>query len=281
MGTWNLFGWLEFVSRHIDISGSAAAFQHAIAERKDLLEAVHSLASIIALGVGGVWAYNAFIRKRETYPRANVSHRIMHRSICSEKTLLRVAVYIENPGDVLLSLAHGMIRIQEMSPWLTSLKQISVSPIGYAADGDTEIAWPRICEREFRWKSGEREIEPGETDECHFDFVIDASIDTVLVYTYFRNHSKLHRQIGWNTTNVYSLAESTNDRCSPTPEHQEVNMSSKGKPSSPRPAPRPSPRPAPGTRPGTREGTGGSWPVKRDGQGKPSQSGPKPPPPDR
>jgi hypothetical protein len=70
--------------------------------------------------------------------------------------------------------------------------------------------WPCLVDRECNWSKECREVEPGEIDEFHFDFVIPAHVQLVEIYSYIRNVKKQDREIGWNTTTVYSLCEDTN-----------------------------------------------------------------------
>lgn len=45
----------------------------------------------------------------------------------------------------------------------------------------------------------------GETDELHFDFVVDSDVQVVVIYSYLKNVKKRRREIGWNVTLVYDL----------------------------------------------------------------------------
>lgn len=70
-------------------------------------------------------------------------------------------------------------------------------------EDEAEAPWPLLSEVEL---SGEKdEIEPGESEEFHFDFVIDPEIETVIVYSYVKNQIKRDREIGWNKTSVYDI----------------------------------------------------------------------------
>lgn len=80
------------------------------------------------------------------------------------------------------------------------------------AEGQTEVNWPSAStpgERLLRFEKKEREVEPKEKDEIHFDFVLAADCEVVLVYTYIQNHRKLgwrkRRDIGWGVTSLHNL----------------------------------------------------------------------------
>jgi len=55
------------------------------------------------------------------------------------------------------------------------------------------------------------EIEPGESEEFHFDFTIHQSVSRVLVYSYLENATKRRRRkkqkIGWQLSTVYEIPD--------------------------------------------------------------------------
>ena len=148
-----------------------------------------------------------FVKKRQKFPRANITHKISHIPISNNKVPLRVTAMIYNKGDVLISLHSGTTRVQQVLP----LSQDMINDINKDKDlvpkGMTEIEWPLIGkDRDSNWKKGEFEIEPGEKDQIPYDFIIDADIETVVVYSHFRNvKKKRSRNIGWDLTTVYDL----------------------------------------------------------------------------
>jgi hypothetical protein len=38
-----------------------------------------------------------------------------------------------------------------------------------------------------------------------WDFILDGDLDTILVYSYYRNVQKRNRDIGWGLTTLYDL----------------------------------------------------------------------------
>ncbi len=176
------------------------------------------LATIAAIVVGGIWAYLLFIRRRQKYPRAALTHHIVHRRIShdelpDDKVLLRVGLVIENPGEVLLSLISGETRVQQVEPWPKWFLEKVKNGEDPVEEGQTEVNWPYAGEpgeRLLQFEKKEREVEPGEKDEIHFDFVLTAECEAVLVYTYIQNQAKLGwrrkgRDIGWGVTSLYDL----------------------------------------------------------------------------
>jgi hypothetical protein len=70
---------------------------------------------------------------------------------------------------------------------------------------ENEYQWPEIDSKESSWVEKQFEIEPGESDSIHYDFIINANLQTVQLYSYCKNEKKLDRDIGWSHTTFYDL----------------------------------------------------------------------------
>jgi hypothetical protein len=168
----------------------------------EILEKALTGAAII---VGGFWTYMLFVKKREKYPRALVSHRIFDKNLTGQKKLLHLFIEIENIGNVLLSVGYYNIQICQVLPLKKELEnKIKNNKVPYRNDSP-EIPWPVLFKekREFREKSCE--LEPKEKDKFNLDIIVDKNIKTVQVYSYFKNESKDKHNIGWDNTTFHDL----------------------------------------------------------------------------
>jgi len=172
---------------------------------KTIADIVESVFTVIAFVLSGAWAYTLFVRKRQRYPRARILHRITHKPISDDKVLLHVGVVISNPGEILISLVSLEVRIQQVLPPAAELLDLLSQGQKLVKQGESEVAWPLIESRELSFDEREIEIEPGERERIPFDFVIDAEVQTVEVYSYIKNEVKRDREIGWNLTTLYDL----------------------------------------------------------------------------
>jgi len=175
---------------------------------KDLMSVIQAIATTIAIFIGGFWTYFLFVKKRQKFPRASISHQIFHKPLLQEKALLNVKTVLSNSGDVLLSLESGEVRVQQILPLPTDIASL----IGEGQDPvpkyKTEVDWPLIGVRSFAWEKGKCEIEPGENDHFVSDYVVNADVQLVTVYSYFKNTRKRKRDIGWGVTTVYQIDRS-------------------------------------------------------------------------
>jgi hypothetical protein len=170
-----------------------------------LTGALKSVATVVALAIGGMWTFRLFIKNRLNKPRAQPTHEVEIRDLGDLGLLVHASVKIYNQSPVLMTIAYGEVRLVPMLPLpneIVALVREKKSPLQL---NDTEIAWPRRQTIKAEWSKCPREIEPSETDTYHFDFIVDRPLSTFQIYSYFRNVSKKRREIGWNTTTIHDV----------------------------------------------------------------------------
>lgn len=172
---------------------------------KDLAQGVITSGAII---VSGFWACHLFVRRRQKYPRASISHHIAHVALEEGKLLLCVSTNITNLGEILLSLVRIETRIQQVLPLPHEVQACIALNGNPVPAGATEVSWPILDSHEVELKS--YEIEPGESQEYQHDFILDSPVKAVKVYSYIKNAAKHDREIGWDATTLYDL-EQTKD----------------------------------------------------------------------
>ncbi len=72
-------------------------------------------------------------------------------------------------------------------------------------EGETEIEWPMLHGREWKWSKGSFEIEPGEADSLHADFIIDSDVKLVEFYFFLSNSKKKRSDLGWTITQLHEF----------------------------------------------------------------------------
>jgi hypothetical protein len=173
---------------------------------KDVAATAQSIATIIALLVGAWWVF----KKRRNYPRAKFTHTVNHVALGEDLVLVHVGVLVENVGDVLLRVGPSWACVQQVSPFPAAHRKRLASGEDLLAAGASEADWPLLKKCDRNWAG--YEIEPGESGAFNFELPIPATMETVLVYTFFRNMAKPAREIGWNTTSVHSLTGVSPDK---------------------------------------------------------------------
>ena len=165
---------------------------------------IQSFATVAAIVVGAVWTWRLFIKKRQHYPRAAVSHQTHAFSLPDGRTLLRVTAKVANIGEMLMCPRDIRTRVQHLLPvpdHIAAQMQLSTDP----PNDDAEFPWPVLGKRVWRIDEGMADIEPGEAEVLPSDFIIPPGVTHVLVYTHVPNPAKPEIGIGWSDTVIVSL----------------------------------------------------------------------------
>jgi hypothetical protein len=178
-----------------------------VSQAKDIVDLIHTSVVVIAVVVSGVWGYWLFVQNRQRYPRASIKHSITHVPLSDGKVLLHVTETVRNEGSILLSLECMQTRLQRVEPPPDDLLRRIAEGKPVLAEGKTEYLWPLIGLHERGWDKGQCEIEPNESQDIHHDFLIDAEVNVLEVYSYMKNFVKRKREIGWNLTTFHDLRQ--------------------------------------------------------------------------
>lgn len=157
-----------------------------LALHKDAFLAVQALATIGAVMVGAGWAYFTFRRKREKFPRAEITHKFDAFDIEESKRWLRVELTLKNIGESVIDVESVTNFVQQVVSVATHLDGSEFK--AESSHESPEIPWPLIREQsQLNFDRGQRHIEPGETDDFQFDFLLGADVEILVVYSHVRN----------------------------------------------------------------------------------------------
>jgi len=171
----------------------------------DIAAALESVATVLAFAIGGLWTYLLFVKKRLRYPKASIKHSIEIVSLNDEKQLVHLALRLTNTGEILVRIDYAQVRLLQVAPLDCGLAR-QLDRDGDPVEGDKhELDWPLLSMRE--WKEPRIEIEPGETEILHNDFVIGREVQSFQIYSFVQNSAK--KKIGWQCTTFHHVNDST------------------------------------------------------------------------
>ncbi len=188
------------------------------------LDIIQSVVTIVAFLIGGFWTYKIYKQKRQKYPRAEIEQQVQSRVLPDQRILLFVDIKLTNIGEVLITPKSLFSQVEKILPLDQQDGDFYTLD---RAKGETELPWQwaKGGERmEKKYEGRNVEIEPGESESFHFEFIIAEPIETVKIYSYINNAFKRepsiskkfkafneHRNkpeskdIGWSTTILYDL----------------------------------------------------------------------------
>ncbi len=166
-----------------------------------LLDLASSVAVIVASGAGLFW----FFRRRQLYPRANLTQTISVKTLPNGSAFVQVNVNIENKGLTKLVPAtidkkSGVV-VEDLSPQLDD----SGDPLYQEKSPELKL---RLLKR-LNFPAG-LHIEPAESQSVSFDFVLSPDTTAIKVYSYLENQKlkkwyNRNRELGWSTTSIYDI----------------------------------------------------------------------------
>ena len=199
-----------------------------LASWKDPFLTLGALATIIGFIGGAVW----FNRQRKRLPKANITQTVAHRHLHGNKLFVRVTATVVNKGETLIEVQQAFTRLLLVRPCYEDLREgVECGKPTRTTDGAL-IDWP-LLDKVSCCTEPPREVEPGETDEIHFDFVVDDDIQTFVAHTNIKNHAKGTKEFVWERSTLYDLDGEADNAPPEGPTSTETNMASKDQPSHP------------------------------------------------
>jgi len=177
---------------------------------KRILDNLQAVATIGAIIAGGVWTYLLFVQQRQRFPHIKLEHQIMHVPLPEHRMLLVLDVTHSNVGAIKIDFSTADIRIYGLK---RPLELSGDFILRFNREGrlpneiEPTAMWDLLAQQAQSWKST-LFIEPGESDQLHYEFVLSEDDGPLLVYTYFRNLAIEGRDAGWSLRSIYDPRKS-------------------------------------------------------------------------
>ena len=187
-------------------------------------------ATIIAIGLGGAFAWRRGYLFRAGQPYVTISHEINHRRVSPEYVHLEITATLRNPSRVKVEFRDALFIVQQLTP----ADDDYVFTLYRKAFPDTDprkyqpLDWEYLEEIRREWNKDELIVEPGASAPVTFEYVLGTGIPSVSITTQFYNlrvTGKIHDDInprnaenrkwfglwavsgtkGWNRTTTYDI----------------------------------------------------------------------------
>jgi len=173
---------------------------------KDAAAALESVVTVVAIVVGGIWTYRAFIRSRGNHPRAKIEHQVSFRGLPNGSQLLILDVFIENVGQIPISLRGADTWVQQILPLPADVQARIDNGLDVVAEGMTEARWTLLGEvHEQEYAENLYVIDAAERDQFRHNFTLGPEVHTVQVYTYLKPTGM---GPGWKLKSTYDIPRS-------------------------------------------------------------------------
>jgi len=187
--------------------------QDQVSDLQARVDILKSLTEAIAIVIAGVWTYELYIKNRYEHPYPKIQHRIEHYDLKNGMVYLSVFVTVTNEGKTKLDLGSGKISIRQVFPVPEQIKKILHEAIkrseeirlgisrGLFTDSGQRLGWITLGLREWSQLRGKmKELEPGQTREIQFDFLIENEVKIIEAISYIE-----YARSSWESATIYSL----------------------------------------------------------------------------
>ena len=174
-----------------------------------LTGAVQSIVTILAIVVGGFWAYRKVQVFRDFEPHLTIVQKVSHRDLSPQYVHVFVNATLYNGSKVKIEVREANFWLQRMGP-LTDDEAADLYAQVFIDGTENVIQWPIYDEVKRTWNEGELVIEPGESHHESYEFIVSKAIGSILAYAYFKNLGhKLHARNapGWSVTTAYDIMQ--------------------------------------------------------------------------
>ena len=174
----------------------------------DSASAIHAIGILVAICLGGVFAYQRLQIFRTFEPHLTISHSIRHRFIGDSYVHIDVTATLHNSSKVQVELREGYSLLQLIAPETDEHIEDLYAQVFVEREYE-DIRWTTLESFDRHWNPGELVVEPGESHPETHEFIVSRDVESVMIYTYFYDQRFAHDgdyERGWLASTVYDVA---------------------------------------------------------------------------
>lgn len=166
-----------------------------------------AMVTVMAIGVGGVWAFYKLEIFREFEPHLTITQEASHRKFGGNYVYVSVDVSLANSSKVAIRIKDASFWMQEVAPLENKHVEKLYRDFLDQPKTDKYITFPTLEKFDREWGSDEFVIEPGESSTDRYEFIIANRYDTVALGAFFADSTKKSRdpRIGWSAVTLHNI----------------------------------------------------------------------------
>ena len=171
---------------------------------------VQAIGTLIAISIGGAFAYYRLQMFRTFAPHLTISHQISHRSIGTRHVHISVTATLHNNSKVKMDIREAFFLLQQVSPVSDEEVKTLYDQV-FENEEYEDIQWATLEEVPRNWEKDVLIVEPGERHPETCEFIVPVEVNSVIIYTYFYNSrfsESSSTPEGWSATTVYDIMSS-------------------------------------------------------------------------
>lgn len=144
------------------------------------------VATIIAIVLGGFFAWRRGLIFRHGQPHVTISHDVTHRQIGHGYVHIEVTATLYNSSQVEVEFRDGLFAVEQLAP-LPQKDAEQLFEEQFEKGLYETPKWRLLRERRLEWSKDELIVEPREKVTATFEHIVSNAVESVLITTYFYN----------------------------------------------------------------------------------------------
>ena len=173
------------------------------ASAKDKVVIVQSVITSAAILVGGAFALFKLQLFRDFQPHLTISNAVSHRRIGESYVHIDVTATLHNSSKVKMELREGFFRLQQVAPAIDEEVEALYAQVFWDQE-HSYLQWPTLDDARRDWDKGMLIVEPGESHQETYEFIVSRDVESVIIHTYFYNPYSSSPE-GWGATTVHDI----------------------------------------------------------------------------
>lgn len=145
------------------------------------------VATIIAIILGGIFAWRRGFIFRHWQPHVTISHDVTHRQVSPENVHVEITAILYNSSQVKVEFHDGLFTIEQLAPVSDEYVEQLYGKTFVDKERYEAPEWHRLKEIRLEWKEDELIAEPGEKVAVTLEYIVPNYVESVLITTYFYN----------------------------------------------------------------------------------------------
>ena len=146
-----------------------------------------AIATVIAVALGGIFAWRRGIIFRQEQPHITIAHEITHRRVSPGYVHLEIAVTLHNTSRVKVEFRDGLFSVEQLAPLTDEHVERSFAQAFFNTEQYKSPEWPLLKESRLEWSKDMLVVEPGERAVETYEYILPDYVESVLVSTYYSN----------------------------------------------------------------------------------------------
>ena len=145
------------------------------------------LVGITVTIIVGFWTYYLFRAERTHSPKMEMSFKIECIDFDKDFYLITTKLNLVNTSKVLLNPTSAQIKVQQILPNLKDFSKLSYDKFNELNEGDGQLLFPKLGQRDWPKETAPIILEPGESEELSADFFLKKTADVIRIYGAVQN----------------------------------------------------------------------------------------------